>query len=148
MTESAQDRDVNIIRVVGAAIARDGTCLVAQRGPGMSLAGKWEFPGGKVEAGESARAALAREIAEELGLSLDVGKLLGTGTANIGSKLIALDVYAARIVSGTLVLREHSRAVWATAAELVDFDWAEADVPSVPKVIEWLRQLPKANGPT
>jgi mutator protein MutT len=55
------------LHVVGAAIARGETCLVARRGPSMSLAGKWEFPGGKVEVGESAPDALAREILEELG---------------------------------------------------------------------------------
>jgi 8-oxo-dGTP diphosphatase len=129
------------IHVVGAAIAQGKKCLVTQRGPGMSLAGKWEFPGGKVESEESATAALAREIAEELSLSIAVGELLGTGRANVGAKAIKLDVYGATITSGTLVLREHSQALWLAADALADLDWAEADVPSVPRVIEWLRQL-------
>ena len=75
-------RDSSLL-VVGAAIARGKKCLVTQRGPGMSLAGKWEFPGGKVESNESPRAALAREIVEELGLRISVGELLGTGTADV-----------------------------------------------------------------
>ena len=109
----------------------------------MSLAGKWEFPGGKVEVGESPAAALAREIQEELGVVILVGELLGTGTANAGTKIIRLDVYGARMVSGSVVLREHSEVRWATPDELLDFDWAEADVPSVPQVAEWLRRMPE-----
>src|SRR6188768_2938488 len=122
------------IHVVGAAIAHGKKCLVTQRGPAMTLAGKWEFPGGKVEPGEAAPAALAREISEELNLSIAVGELLGTGQAKIGTNVITLDVYGARIESGTLVLREHSQAQWVEAEALADFDWAEADVPSVAHV--------------
>jgi 8-oxo-dGTP diphosphatase len=106
----------------------------------MSLPGKWEFPGGKVEPGETPESALAREISEELGLVVDVGEQLGSGTARAGSKSIRLDVYAARIQSGELVLREHAQIRWATASELASFDWAEADVPSVAPVAAWLAQ--------
>jgi 8-oxo-dGTP diphosphatase len=105
----------------------------------MSLAGKWEFPGGKVEAGESPRAALVREIAEELGLQIEAGQLLGSGSATAGARLIALDVYAASIVSGEVALREHAQVVWATADELGGFDWADADVPCIAMVQSWLR---------
>jgi 8-oxo-dGTP diphosphatase len=104
----------------------------------MSLAGKWEFPGGKVEGDESAPAALTREIFEELGLAIAVGELLGTGSAIVGSHVVKLDVYGAVITSGTLTLVEHSEARWATREQLPHFDWAEADIPSVPKVMEWL----------
>lgn len=129
-----------VVHVVGAAIVHNGKCLVAERGPLMSLSGKWEFPGGKVELGESPESALAREISEELGLVIDVRELLGSGTARAGTKLIRLDVYAASIQGGALVLREHARAAWASAAELASFDWAEADVPSVAPVSAWLAQ--------
>ena len=130
---------MSAIRVVGAAIVREGACLVVQRGPGMSLAGKWEFPGGKVEVGESAPGALAREILEELGLEIVVGEHLGTGRATVGVKRIVLEVYGATIAGGSLELREHSSAVWASAEQLRAFDWAEADIPSVPNVSQWLR---------
>ena len=128
------------LHVVGAAIVQGQKCLVTQRGPAMTLAGKWEFPGGKVEPGESASAALAREISEELNLTIAVGELLGTGRAMVGPKEITLDVYGAVITGGSLVLREHSQALWVEADALAAFDWADADVPSVPHVVAWLRR--------
>lgn len=130
-----------LVHVVAAALARSGRCLVAQRGPGMRLPGKWEFPGGKVERDEAPEAALVRELREELGVEIEVGAWLGTGTAPAGEKTIRLDVYAARLISGEPVLTEHSRVAWASADELAAFDWAEADVPSLPAVAQWLRAL-------
>jgi 8-oxo-dGTP diphosphatase len=128
------------LHVVGAAIIQDQKCLVAQRGPSMSLAGKWEFPGGKVESGEQPTAALSREVKEELGLAICVGPLLGVGSATVGSRLVSLDVYAATITSGTLSLREHAQISWSTSDELGNFDWAEADVPCIQCVQKWLRK--------
>jgi mutator protein MutT len=90
------------LHVVGAAITQHERCLVAQRGPTMSLPGNWEFPGGKVEPTESPTAALAREVTEELGLQIAVGHHLGTGSAHVGTRIITLDVYAATITAGTL----------------------------------------------
>ena len=127
------------IQVLGAAIAQAGRCLIAQRGPRQSLAGKWEFPGGKVEAGELAPAALAREIVEELGLTVEVGVLLGSGQAHASNTLIQLEVYAAFIIGGALALHEHAQVVWARPEELGDFDWADADVPIVAPVRAWLQ---------
>jgi 8-oxo-dGTP diphosphatase len=135
------------LQVVGAAITQGHRCLVAQRGPHGSMAGKWEFPGGKVEPGESPAAAVAREIAEELGLQITIGPFLANGAATIGHHLISLDIYAATITPGTtttVALREHAQFTWATADQLANFDWAEADVPCLASVSAWLRclQLP------
>jgi 8-oxo-dGTP diphosphatase len=105
----------------------------------MSLPGKWEFPGGKVEPDEAPALALAREIAEELNLRIAVHQLLGSGMATVGSHVVTLDVYAATITAGTLALREHAEIVWATADDLARFDWAEADIPSLGAVAAWLR---------
>ena len=126
------------LHVVGAALIHDRKCLVAQRSLAMSLPGKWEFPGGKVEPGESPEAALAREIHEELGLTVRVSRFLGRGTAPIGDRLITLDVYAAHITGGALTLREHAKVTWAGAEQLEEFDWAEADIPSVEPVRAYL----------
>src|SRR6185369_5089789 len=127
---------VREVHVVGAAIVRDGRCLAAQRGPGMRLPGKWEFPGGKVEDGEDPRAALVREVREELGLEIAVGELLGTGSDaggdGGGRVVVRLDVYLATVSGGELRLLEHNAVRWLRLAELDAVDWAAADRPLLP----------------
>lgn len=120
------------IHVVGAAILRDRRCLAAQRGPGMRLPGQWEFPGGKVEDGEDPRLALAREVAEELGLLVTVGGLLGTGRDATGEPAVRLDVYLASIAGGELRLLEHAAVRWVGPGDLDALDWATADRPLLP----------------
>lgn len=127
------------LHVVGAAILRGSECLVARRGPGMSLPGKWEFPGGKVEAGEDPRAALVREIREELGLHISVTDRVGRGTAIMGDRRIVLDVYLATMTGGDLALAEHAEVAWCGADTLMSLDWAEADVPVLAAVKAWLQ---------
>ena len=117
------------VHVVGAAIFRDGRCLVTQRGPDMSMPGKWEFPGGKVEPGERPEAALARELEEELGLRAEIGDWLGRGESVASARHIVLDVYEAFAELDSLQLREHSRARWTSEEELPGLDWPEADFP-------------------
>ncbi len=114
--------------VVGAAIhdAHD-RLLAAQRGAPRSYAGQWEFPGGKVEPGETPQAALARECSEELGIVIEVGELLGEAPIAIG----LLQVFYARLVSGEPVAREHTDLRWLSPAELGDVDWIDADRPLV-----------------
>ena len=128
---------MRVLHVVGAAVVRDGLCLVAQRGPTMSLAGKWEFPGGKVEQGESPEVALARELAEELGIEIGVGAVLARSHAMTS---IQLDVYAAELLRGDPAPREHAQVRWLSADELAPLDWAEADIAVVPAVQGFMRQ--------
>ena len=122
-----------VVEVVGAAILRDGRCLAARRGPRMSLPGKWEFPGGKVEPGEDADAALVREIAEELDVTIAVGERLGT--TQLPGSAVRLSVYLATIVQGEPAAREHDAIRWCAPVELEALDWAEADVPLVSEVL-------------
>lgn len=122
--------------VVGAAIVRDGTCLVAKRGPNMRAPHKWEFPGGKVEAGESPEQALAREIAEELGVEIEVGERLGRGTAGE----VVLDVYWATLRRGEPHAKEHAELSWIGADEARILDWADADIPVIPMLCEALER--------
>ncbi len=122
-----------VVKVVGAAILRDGACLVTQRGPQAAEPLKWEFPGGKVEPDESPRAALVREIREELGLEIEVGPWLGRGEHADARRRVELDVYTARIVGGEVRLSEHRRCGWFRSGEQIDgLDWAPADRPVLP----------------
>lgn len=133
MTDSTGD--ITTIHVVGAAILKNGKCLVAQRGPGMSLAGKWEFPGGKPNDGETPEAALARELHEELGANTDIGKWVGRGESQIGNKRIVLDVYVGELRNpGELSASEHADLRWVDAAGLATLDWPDADIPIIPLV--------------
>lgn len=110
--------------VVGVAVIRDGLVLAALRG---GSAGGWEFPGGKVEPGETEQDAAVRELAEELGLEIKVGDPLGRDEP-IGDRYL-LRVYVADLLSGTPVLHEHAEIRWVGAAELDRLDWLEPDRP-------------------
>ena len=103
--------------------------MVAQRSEQMSFPLRWEFPGGKVEAGESPEAALARELKEELDVTVKVGKFLGRGSATAREGKIVLDVYAGVIMSGTPRAIEHHELRWCSPDELEELRWADADVP-------------------
>ncbi len=124
--------------VVGAALLRGDRVLAAQRSYPPELAGCWEFPGGKVGAGEDERAALARECREELGVEIAVGARLGEDTATSGGRSV-LRVYAARLVAGDPVAREHAALRWLCAGELDEVAWLDADRPLLPPLRVLLR---------
>lgn len=119
------------IDVVGAVIVRDGLVLCAQRGAGGALAGRWEFPGGKVESGESPRAALRREIEEELGCTVRVGDEVTTTAHAYDFGEVRLTTYRCEVVAGTPAPTEHAEIRWLTPGELERLAWAPADVPAV-----------------
>ncbi len=113
--------------VVAGAVIRGATVLVAQRLRPPELAGRWELPGGKVAAGESEHAALARELAEELGLTdgdVAVGDRLG---ADITLDGITLRAYRVDLLGGEPRAHDHRALRWVTAAEVPDVDWVPAD---------------------
>ncbi|WGX97944.1 (deoxy)nucleoside triphosphate pyrophosphohydrolase [Nocardioides sp. L-11A] len=119
------------IEVVGAVIVRDGRVLCAQRRPGGETGGLWEFPGGKVETGETTRQALEREIREELHCEIAVGAELTTTTHAYGFGIVTLTTFQCDLVVGTPVLTEHAAVAWLPASDLLDLPWAPADVPAV-----------------
>lgn len=110
--------------MVGVAVIRDGRVLAALR-PGID--GGWEFPGGKVEPGETDQAAAARELTEELGLDVRIGASLGHEQP-VGDRY-QLRVYVGELIAGEPLLHEHSETRWVTAAELDELDWLAADRP-------------------
>jgi 8-oxo-dGTP diphosphatase len=120
--------------VVVAAVVRDGDRVLAcRRAPGKDAAGRWEFPGGKVESGESPEAALAREIAEELGVRIHVGALLDrTVTARAGGRAIDLACFDCRLDGDAPVAStDHDELRWMPVGRLGELDWAEADLAAV-----------------
>lgn len=124
------------IEVVGAAILSGDCVLVARRGPGKTLAGHWEFPGGKVEVGESPERALIREVGEELGCEIEIGEHVTTTTQAYEFATIQLSTYYAVLVVGTPIATEHAELRWIRIAEMPTLDWAPADVPAVRVIVD------------
>lgn len=123
------------INVVGAAIIKDGLVLCAQRGPQSSLAGLWEFPGGKIEADETPREALIREIREELHADIEVGDEVTSTTHQYAFGEVTLTTFYCELHSGGLTLTEHEAITWLAPADLGNLKWAPADVPAVQSIM-------------
>lgn len=119
------------LEVVGAVIVRKGFVLCALRSLDSSLPNVWEFPGGKVEPGESHEHALAREIEEELGCVVTVGTLITSTMHAYGARTVLLHTYQCEISAGEPVAHEHAELRWVTLAQLDALDWAAADIPTV-----------------
>lgn len=118
--------------VVGAAIIRDGAVLSARRSAPHAVAGMWEFPGGKVEPGESDEAALRRELREELGLTVQVGERIGpdlplpSGRHTLKVWLVELDADQTPVI-----LQDHDELRWLRAGQVFDVPWLPGDLPVV-----------------
>ena len=118
--------------MVGAAVVREGRVLACRRTAPPEAAGRWELPGGKVEDGETPEAALAREVGEELGCTVEVGAWLAA-EAPIEERY-ALRVALCRLVDGEPEPTEHDALRWLTADELDDVDWLAPDRPFLPLI--------------
>lgn len=122
---------MNPVSVTAAIIVAQGRILIARRKPGDALAGKWEFPGGKVRCGESLEACLRREIREELEMEIQVGTCLGKNRFHNGRCHIALWAFFARWRFGGPVLNDHQAVAWVPPHRLPDYDFAPGDRPFV-----------------
>ena len=121
------------IEVVAAILHRDGAYFATQRGYG-EFEGMWEFPGGKIEPGESREVALKREIQEELGVDIAIENLLCTTEYDYPSFHLTMHCYLCSIASGDIELREHKSALWLTSDRLDDVAWLPADKEVIDKL--------------
>ena len=123
------------IEVVAAVIRREGRIFATQRGYG-DFKDWWEFPGGKMEPGETPEAALEREIREELSAEISIGRLLRTVEWDYPAFHLTMHCFLCHVESGTLTLKEHEAARWLAKEELNCVHWLPADV----QIIEKLKQ--------
>lgn len=123
------------IKVVAAVIRDKNRLFATQRGYG-DYKGWWEFPGGKIEPGETPQMALAREIREELDTVVDVGAFLQTVEYDYPLFHLSMDCFWCTVQSGDLVLKEHEAAKWLTAEDLKSVKWLPADLEILEKVSE------------
>jgi len=124
------------IEVVAAIIQRDEKYLAVQRGPAALdyISHKWEFPGGKVEAGESLETAIERELQEELKVNVSELKLLTTVNHEYPDFHITMHCFLCHLETKDVTLTEHIDSRWLNSSELWDVDWAAADIPAVKKL--------------
>lgn len=125
------------IEVVAAIIVADGKVFSTQRGYG-EFKDMWEFPGGKMEPGETPQQALKREIKEELATEIEVGDFIHTIEYDYPNFHLTMHCYVCSVVSGNLQLLEHEAAKWLTKSELDTVDWLPADLIIIPMIRELL----------
>lgn len=124
-----------VLHVVGAIIRRGDAVFAARRNPERSAGGLWEFPGGKVEPGETPQQALVREVHEELGVQIEVGKLVDRSQVTVGEVRVDLTCYEARLVGPEPTeSTDHDALTWVPLAELGNLEWAPGDVPIIERM--------------
>ena len=127
------------LQVACAIIEKGGAVLATQRSTMMSLPLKWEFPGGKIAPGELPAECLQRELVEELGLYITVGRALPQHTHSYHTFTVTLHPFVCTIASGEITLHEHAAFSWLTPENLHTLDWAAADLPVIQTYIDSLK---------
>lgn len=119
-----------MINVVAALIYDNEKVLIAKRSTGdFNVFGKWEFPGGKVESGETEEQAIEREIKEEFELEIKANKYITNNICKYPTKTVNLKLYDCTFISGEFNLHDHSEYLWVNPDELLKYDLAPADIP-------------------
>lgn len=129
--DNEEKGNMDQIQVACAIIERDGLVLAAQRSAAMSLPLKWEFPGGKINHGESTEECLRRELFEELSIQVSVGKSLPISSYQYPTFTVTLHPFICSIEAGEIVLNEHAAIAWLAPNNLHSLEWAEADLPVI-----------------
>lgn len=124
----------DLIKVTAAILEKDGRIIIAQRKSKDHLAGKWEFPGGKIETGETPEECLARELNEEFNITVSVGDFLGSNIHHYDHISIELMAFRTFWVGGEINSTDHKDYKWMTIDELDQFDFSPADQPFVEKL--------------
>lgn len=131
--DERKDDYMKTVNVVAAVIMKEGKIFATQRGYGKFKDG-WEFPGGKIEPGETPREALKREILEELNTEIEIDKLIDTVEYDYPDFHLHMQCFSCRIVKGNLELLEHEAAKWLKREELNTVEWLPADVDLIKKM--------------
>lgn len=128
-------KTTRVVAAVIKAVNKDGEPIifVTQRGYG-ALKDGWEFPGGKIEVGETPQEALKREIMEELDTEIEVGELIDTIEYDYPEFHLSMNCFWCEVINGDLVLKEHEAAKWLTMAQLNDVEWLPADITLIEKI--------------
>lgn len=130
--------DVLAIDVACAMIVANAKVLAVKRGPTMKMAGKWEFPGGKLETGEPANDCIVREIREELSMDISIIQRWDSITHNYGDFVITLIPFICSTIQQEPKLAEHESYLWVDSNSILDLDWAAADIVLVERMRNWL----------
>ena len=133
------EKNMKAIRVVAAIITYEDKIFATQRGYG-EFEGGWEFPGGKVEEGETPEEALVREIKEELDVEVEVEELLDTVEYDYPKFHLSMDCFICKVKYGDFVLKEHKNAKWLTKDTLNSVSWLPADEGLVKKIKEYMME--------
>ena len=133
-------KTIRVVAAVIKAVDKNGKTVIfaTQRGYG-EFKGGWEFPGGKIDAGETPEEALVREIKEELDTEVEVKELLDTVEYDYPNFHLSMDCFICKIKSGDLVLKEHEAATWLTKETLYSVDWLPADQGLIPQIENYIK---------
>lgn len=123
-------------KVIAGVIERNGKFLIAQRSKKDSFYGKWEFPGGKMEAGETEESCLQRELFEELGIRAEIGSYICSSYFEQNGKLFELKAWYVHSFSGEPILYEHLQFRWVEKNELLQFEYPEPDLPIIQELLK------------
>ena len=116
-------------QVTAAIIRKDSKILIARRAQNKHLGGYWEFPGGKIEEGETPQECLKRELEEELGIVVNVGAFFMENEHHYEDKIIQLQAFECEHISGNIMLNDHDQIEWVHPSEFINFKFAPADIP-------------------
>jgi 8-oxo-dGTP diphosphatase len=125
-----------MITVTAAILIHNNKFLIARRKPTIRHAGKWEFPGGKIEIGETPEQCLVREIKEEFNISIAVEKFFCDSTYTYDRGTVHILSYIASWLSGEITPCDHDNYIWAEPQELLDYDLLPADIPFAKRIME------------